>query len=444
MYDPKKDGFGYSLKIKNRSFPKEGQFYTVENADNLLKISQWAYGYNRVSEIVNANSVLQSRINTGEIHRTLGGIPIVHKGDIIMIPQLTSNDAGDIEDIHPEFPDEVTIRVNGKLIHGFSTNSIERGINSLADTFSFTAPYDPSTEESRLLDAKTHHNAELFIDKKINMVATLEHWSFSLGEDNSTVTIGARSKPGVLIDCPSENARLDFSGQKFSQIADVLIKPFGLALEMPYGDTGIINQAKRELTQKVFDFLAGIAKSKGFILDSSKQGKIILDRANINGKPILNIIQGDPNVLDIKVESDGTKCFSTYKALSQTKGNPKTSSKPVRDESMSAYRPMIFGSGNNEKGDIGDAALWQRARNLAESFKVSVDISGWRDKENKIILENNIVTIYAPNACIHQETKMLIEKVSLKQNGKMASLSLVLPQAYTLEFPKVEDMPWVR
>lgn len=444
MYSPQRDGFGDSLKQKNRSFPKEGQFYTVENADNLLKISQWAYGFNRVSDIVNANGMLQSRINSGQIHRTLGGIPIVYKGDVIMIPQLSKIEAEDIEDIHPEFPDEVVIRINGEIIHGFSTNSIERGINSLADSFQFTSPYDPKTDESRLLDAKTYHTAELFIDKKLNINGTLEHWSYSLTEDNSTVTITARSKPGVLIDCPSENTRLDFSGQKFSQIADVLIKPFGLQLEMPYGDTAIINQAKREPTQKVFDFLAGIARSKGFILDSSKQGKIILDRANINGEPVLNIIQGDPSVLDIKVESDGTKCFSSYKALSQSKGNPKTSSGIILDESISAYRPMIFSSGNNEKGDIGDPALWQRSRNLAESFTVSVTVSGWRDKNNEIILENNIVTIYAPNACIHQETRMLIEKVSLKQNGKEASLSLVLPQAYSLEFPAVEDMPWRR
>mgnify|MGYP000712415874 CR=1 FL=1 len=31
MYDPDKDGFGASLKIKNRTFPKQGEQYTVEN-----------------------------------------------------------------------------------------------------------------------------------------------------------------------------------------------------------------------------------------------------------------------------------------------------------------------------------------------------------------------------------------------------------------------------
>lgn len=442
MYDPQKHGFGDSLKIKNRKFPKQGEFYTVENADNLIKISHWAYGRKLIDDIVNANSVLQSRIHSGRIHRDLGGIPIVYKGDLIMIPLVDKVEAEDIEDIHPDFPDEVVIRIEGQIIHGFTTNAIERGINTLADSFTFTAPYDPETEESRLLDAHSFNKAELFIDKKLNMVGTLEHWSGNIDENQTSYTITARSKPGVLVDCPSENMRLDFSGQTFAQIARTLIKPFGLEIELPYGDTPIITQAKRELSQKVFDFLAGLAKSKGFILDSSKQGKIILDRANIDGEPILNIIQGDPNIIDIKPTYDGTKRFSSFMALSQSKGNGKIQSQPLQDKTVSAYRPMIFNANNNEKGDIQNAAKWERARSLSSSMTLSVDISGWRDKNNNIIMENNIVTVYFPKAQIHSETRFLIEKVSLKQNGKLASLDLVLPQAYSLEFP--EYLPWVR
>jgi prophage tail gpP-like protein len=444
MYDPDRDGFGDSLKIKNRSFPKQGENYTVVTADNLIKISRWAYGYNRVNEIVNANEILQSRIKTRRIHTDLGGIPIVFKGDVIMIPQLDAVEPNDIEDIHPEFTDEITIRINGKILHGFTTNSIERAINTLADSFSFTAPYTPDQEESKLLDPMTFYKAELFIEKKLNILGTAESWDFKINESSSNVTINARSKAGVLVDCPSENNRLDFSGQTFSQIARTLIQPFGLSLEMPYGDTGIIVNAKREVTQKIFDFLAGLAKTKGFILDSSKSGKIILDRANINGSPILNIIQGDPNIVDISAKFDGTKRFSSFRAISQSKGNAKISSGALRDESVKAYRPMIFTANNNEKGDIKNAAAWQRAKSLSESMTVTVIISGWRDKNEQIILENNTVTLYAPNAGIHKETKMLIEKVSLQQSGKMATLSLVMPQAYTLDFPKTEDMPWVR
>lgn len=434
--------FGDSYKIKNRSFPVQGQQYTVEDADNLKKISRWAYGRDQVYDIINANATLQQRVNTGRIHRDLGGIPIVYKGDVIMIPLLDQTDSGEIEDIHPDFPDEIVVRINGKILHGFTTNSMERAINTIADTFSFTAPYIPEDNDSKLLDPYSYYKTEIFIDRNRFLTGTAESWDFESSEDSTTATIGVRSLAGVLCDCPAEDTILDYSGQTFKQIAERLLKPFGCTLELPYGDSGIIYKAKREVTEKVFEFLAKLAKNKGFILNSNSQGGIKLDRANITGEPILNLKQGDPNIIgNPKVSNDGQKRYSSFKAISQTRGNPGNNS-IVKDTTITAYRPYIFSADNNEQGEIQNAALWERARSLARSHSVTITVSGWRDKNNKIILENNIVTLYYPKLGIHKETKYLIEKVTYQQNGKSATLTLVLPQAYTLDFPEV--MPWQR
>lgn len=434
--------FGDSYKIKNRQFPKQGAFYIVEDADNLRKISRWAYGYDKVSDLISANSsLLQPRINTGRIHRDLGGIPIVFKGDSLFIPLLDQPEPIDIEDIHPDFPDEIVIRINGKILHGFTMNTMERSINSIADSFSFTSPFDPDDPDSVLLDSYTYHKTELFIDRKLFLLGTAESWDFDTSTDSTTATIGVRSKAGVLVDCPPTDSKLSYTKQTFKQIAESVLKPFGVILETPYGDSGIINKAKREVSEKVFSFIAKLAKEKGFILNSNLSGGIKLDRANIKGTPILNLKQGDPNILSLKSNFDGTQRFSSFRAISQTRGNPSNSG-IVKDSTVPANRPNIFSADNNDNGEIGNAALWERSRSLARSAKINVTISGWRDKNNKIILENNTVTLYAPKVNIFRDTKMLIEKVSYGQNGKSATLTLVLPQAYTLEFPEV--LPWQR
>jgi prophage tail gpP-like protein len=436
--------FGDSYNIKNREFPEQGKFYTVEYADNLQKISRWAYGYDKVIEIIRANSaLLQPRIDSGRIHEDLGGIPIVYKNDRLWIPILEEQSTTDIEDVNPEFHNEIVFRINGKIFHGFTTNTMERSINTIADSFSFTAPYDYNDESSKYLDAYTFHEVELFIDGKLFMTGTASTWSFKVGVDSTMVTIGCKSKAGVLVDCPSNDSKLNYTKQTFSQIAQSLIQPYGITLELPYGDSGIINRTKRDVGQKIFDFLAKIAKDKGFILNSTSQGGIKLDRANIDNEPILNIIQGDPNIIDISVSYDGQKRFSSFKAISQSRGNAKNASE-IKDTTINAYRPNIFNAENNEQGGIQNAALWERSRSLARSSTVSVMMSGWDDKNGDIITENNTVTLYAPSACIHTETKYLIEKVSYAQNGKSVTLSLTLPQAYTLEFPEKDEMPWQR
>lgn len=424
------------------SNPKQNEFYIVEYGDNLKKISGRAYGYDRVYDIIKSNSsLLQPRIDSGKIHADLGGIPIVYKGDRLWIPPAESPEKENIED-DSEFEDNVTIRINGQNLKGFITNSIERSINSIADSFSFTAPYNHEDPESKLLDPFTYYPTEIFIAGELFMACVAESWNPTVTDTTSTMQITARTKAGSLIDCNSPDTRLNYLKKTIKQIADVLLQPFGIEFEIPYGDSGIINQAKRDPTEKIFDFLAKLAKQKGFILNSTVQGNIKLDRANINDTPILNLIQGDPNIISINPVYNGTERFSSFKALSQTRGNPKSSSE-VTDTSISVNRPFIFSANNNEQGDIKNAALWERSRSLARSAGLNVTYADWRDKNKKIILENNTVTLYAPSACIFNETKYLIEKVSLDQSGgKTAILTLVLPQAYTLDFPG--ELPWQR
>lgn len=341
-----------------------------------------------------------------------------------------------------EYQDHVVIRINGNDLRGFVSSGFERAINTIADTFSFTAPYNPDDLDSRNLDPYTYHPVDIFIDSKLFMSGVAENWKPDKTAESSLMTISGRSKAGVLCDCPSPDAKLNYVKKTIKQIADSLLKPFGISFEIPFGDSGIINNCKREPAEKIFEFLAKLAAEKGFILNSTPEGNIKLDRANISGTPILNLVQGDPNIVSIDAEYSGTQRFSSYKANSQTRGNPKNSSE-ITDSTIPVNRPIIFEANNNDQGQIKDAATWERARSLARSARMGVKIFGWRDKNNQIILENNTVTLYAPNSCIFNETKYLIEKVTFDmQGGKHASLSLVLPQSYTLDFPKV--MPWKR
>jgi prophage tail gpP-like protein len=197
-------------------------------------------------------------------------------------------------------------------------------------------------------------------------------------------------------------------------------------------------------TDKVFSFLQGLARKTGYIINSDRKGGLKFDKANIDGKPILNLVQGNqPLTGSLTAQYNGTIRFSEYIAVSQSNGNPSNNS-TAKDDSIPVYRPLIFSAKDTKQGDIATAAEWQRNKALAKSASVTAKVVGWRDKNGELIYENEIVTLHAPNISIYEETRFLIEKVSLSksESGKEATLTLVLPESYSSIFPEV--FPWQR
>jgi prophage tail gpP-like protein len=423
---------------RTRTYPKIGIFYTVITGDTLTKISRWAYGTaDRVSLLSDANnSLLKNR-------KLSGGIPTVYKNDKIWIPPI--DDPPKEEIVYNEtYDDTVTIKLNDRVFYGFSANSIERSLNSVVDGFSFSAPFNPLDDESYYLDPYSYNRADLYIGGKLYISGVVEGWAPDYQASSTITAITVRSRPGVLVDCPPTDNQLSYNGLTLRRICEKLLTPYGITVEYPYGDTGIFNDAKREKTQKVYEFIQGLAKKAGFIFNSTDEGNLRLDRANVDGEPILCLLQGEaPIIGGIKANYNGTERYSEFIATGQSRGRPGNEG-VIRDETVKVKRPYIFDAKNTTAGNITDAAKWERARSLARSAQVTLTLSGWNDKYNRTITENQIITLWAPNVHIYYDTRFLIEKVVLKQEagGKLADLTLVLPQAYTLEWP--ENMPWDR
>lgn len=432
----------------SRIKPQQGKFYKVISGDNILKVAYWAYGASSYyPKIMDGNAeLLQPRIKAGRIQTgiSVAGLPIIYVGDTLWIPAFKSKNTQVVKKvkIDADYPDEVAIRINGKVFKGWTTNSIERAVNTITDSFSFTAPFNWQDDDSKYLDPYTFYETDLFIGGDLFLAGVANAWSPRFSTDSTMTTISVRSKAGVLIDCPPTDKQLSYYKQTLKQITEKVISVFGIGAEFPHGDSGIINKAKRSVGEKTFQFIAGLSKKFGYVINSTIEGGIKFDRANIDGKPILELIQGQQPLLDLTATYDGTKRFSDFIANSQSRsksGNTAT----VKDETIPVKRPIIFDAKDTDQGNILDSAKWERSRSLARSAPITAKIKGWRDKNGDVIIENNVVTLYAPNIHIYNETKFLIEKISFsEEGGKTATLNLVLPQAYTLEFPKI--LPWSR
>jgi prophage tail gpP-like protein len=367
--------------------------------------------------------------------------------------------------------DEVTIKIDNKEIFGFTTNTIQRSMKAIADGFSFSVPYDPNEEDSRLFDPYTWKDCDLYINDTLYVKGVSTKWSPQSSNNRTEMKIESRSLSGSLLECPLIDGRLNYRRQRLSQIVETVLAPFNLTAEFPNGDSQILYNVKRKRTENIGEFLQKLAKDNGFIISTPKivttppsilesvlpsslietqavqrsSADLVFKRANINGEPILNLNLGEQPILNAKADYDGSKRFSDFQASSQIKGR-NNNFVIVDDQSVLLYRPKIFDAKNLQRGALETTAKWVRSRSLAEAAPVRVTVDGWRDKNNNTIQEDEIVTLFYPKICIFQETRFLIESVNLVQgnDGKTAELTLVLPQAYTLEYPSPGQFAWDR
>jgi prophage tail gpP-like protein len=417
---------------KDKAKPTQGEFYTVVSGDDFVKISIGAYGSTADTwNIIRANAQL-----TKGRKKDTWGAPLLYPGDRVFIPGIAKALKPEPDTIESS-GDEIIIRLNGKIYHGWTTTTIFRSMDSIADGFTFQAPYNPDDPESSELDPYTYYPADLFIGGELYISGRCEKWDPNVGEDSTIMSIECRSRSGVIIDCPSQDSALNSKNQTLPQITDRMIKPFGLSATFPDDYTGsIISKSKRGISDKIYSYLQELAKSAGLIINSAIDGGLKYERANINGESIISLVQGEQPLKGVTATYDGTARFSHYESISQSNGKAGNRNLEL-DKSIPVFRPTIFDSKDTNQGNIKNAAKWEKSRALARSAKVSVTIATWRDSKGRLFFENNIITLIAKNACIFSETRFLIEKVSLQKEsgGNIATLDLVTPESYSLEFP---------
>lgn len=418
--------------------PVAGKFYLVPKDSWLDTISMATYGtVDYVTDIIEANDFLADKpIFTPD------GLPFINTGDILWLPDILGKKNPD--KIPFTYEDEITIRIDGKIFRGWESATINRNLNTCADVFSFVAQYNPDSESAKYLEPYRYYDADLFIGGELYIAGRIMKNTPAPNVSGTFMTVEARSLPGVTVDCQSLDKSLNYNRQTLKQIAKKILMPFGVKTDFPDGDTDPFIKVNREVEETVFDFLSKLAQQKGFVITSTLDSKMSFVRADILSEPVANLVSGKQPLLNVSASYDSTKRFSHYTAYSQSSSRAGNKAQIV-DESIIKYRPMTFIADSTEAGNILDAVKWKRSRMLAESAPVSANVTGWRDFKKNLWMENKTVTLYFPKACIFRETKFLITAVSLQKDlagGNITTLTLSLPEAFTLDFP--EEFPWLR
>lgn len=406
--------------------------WKVVKGDTVRKIAAQAYGDSSKWYLIwRASNFASGRPN------------LLYKGEIAVCPELP-------DDIRPEYElsgeidqKEITLAVAGQLFSGWEGVTITRSIDTCADAFALTAPFDPDRKEMReQFRPFGYQNCMLYIGKEKILMGNIEKIEPVISENDVIITVQGRSLTGFLVDCYAEATGHEFTGRTLGGIAEWFCNLYGISIETPDGDTDAIAETRIEPGQKVFEYLNQLAQGKGMLLSSDSGDNLIIRRSKPEGKSVAAIVEGESPFLGGSGSYDGTQRFSRYKVLLQQDGNPDIEG-TVEDMGIPCYRPKVEVGTDVDGKDAKIAAKWRRTMALAESVGLSVSVSGWRAPGGKIWNKSDPITLKAPSLMIYRESPFTVAGVTLRideTQGRVADLRLVLPQTYTTDMP--EAYPW--
>lgn len=342
------------------------------------------------------------------------------------------------------------LKINDRFVNRnvefFNNVSMQLKFNAVGSTFNLAFYFDPLNEGHKELACVGHfHECNLYeFDQQILSGFILSQ-KFRRTSKFELTNISGYSKPGVLEDCtiPPSLMPLQSDGLSLIQIAQRLIKPFKLSLEV---DPGVQSRASKVLksstasdSQTIKAYLTELATQQNIILSHTLDGKLLLTEAKTDQKPIFNfdLTGGSIPGVEFDVEFNGQSMHSDITLFGQADidgGN-------AREYTIeNPYVPVVYRptTANQSSGDDNDTSLAARRAlaNELRNFKLTIKLDRW-DVNGKLIEPNNLITIKDPYLYLYDKTTWFIESVDFTGNEteKTCVLNCVLPEVYTNEVP---------
>jgi len=343
--------------------------------------------------------------------------------------------------------ESISISVDGKRFDTWSTAQIARAIDSI-DTVQVSRPFDPTDPSQReTFKPLGYQSTVVSVGGETIVTGTTVPVVPELTDSSNMVALGIYSTPGVLSECPPDQASypLEMKGLTLHEIAKRLCDPFGIRVKAVGVAPGKPFEKAKIGTGEILPSLAELAKAKGQLITSSKNGDLVFQAAKTDGSTVARLSWGLPPMMGIRPSIKPREYFSKV-----------TGVKPIRPKSKkteiftvhtphigNVFRPFIYDVKDNLELDIQTNVQSKVSRMIGNVVSYDIEVATWRDKNGRLWEPNTFVEVYAPGVMIYRKFIFLIRSVVLTQNkdSETASLQVVLPGSFTAS-EKIGKYPW--
>lgn len=342
---------------------------------------------------------------------------------------------------------DVRILVNGKTIATWLTVNLDTSLTQVA-SLNFTIFYDESQIiQLDILQPFSYQPVEMYVNDVRVFVGTVVSIQPSVSADGVTFAFAAYATCGVLNDCtlpisayPSEYAEIGLF-----TLCRKLCEPFGISVSV-YGwedPEPIVLEASLRPGSTVLGFIKQLCEQHGVNVTSTYDGQLLLFRPNPQGAPVFRFREGEPPLLTIETTYNGQQYYSDLTAIETIEagfgGEPYTDINPF---ARTVLRPFVFETKETDDAGAKVYAEQKSSQMFGESIRYTIGVSQWFDISGTMWRLQQTVQLKSPSALIRSDYEFMIAGVSFTKdaNSETASLTLVLPEAYSNRKPKI--LPW--
>lgn len=343
--------------------------------------------------------------------------------------------------------EEITLTVNGAQYAGWETVTINRNIDALAPSFSFSISSRWSLE-SEPVPIKAGDACTIKINRELILTGYIDDFEEDDSPDSHSIDISGRAKTGDIVDCSAILDGWQRRQKKIEDIVEELCEPFGIGVDLiapnplqPLDTGDKIRIFRIDQGETVHDALVRLTRQAGLLMSTSPKGDLQLSRAATILNPAAFITRGI-NAKSSRYSSSVKDRFSQYILKSQIAGDDDTIGASagqleeiVTDDAVTRYRPMlVLAETPRDRRSLKQRAKWERNQRAANSERITYQIRGWG---TGFIWEPNILVPVLDERYGIADT-MLVSSAVLTQNrdsGTIASVEVTGPEAYSIFNP---------
>lgn len=331
----------------------------------------------------------------------------------------------------------VEIHCNGQVIKGFTEVHITRALDQFAGTYSMqvfkpVSNADGSSKSANLLWVSVFPDdeVEVFVDGEKIIKGYNEKTSPALTADSFSCSVSGKEITSDAVKCPPETTV--FENKKVDEICRIVCNEIGLVFDGANGaDVGApLKKFSVGPGASAYEVMIKACAERRVMLISNGVGHIRIDGGEY-APAAVDLVQG-VNVLSATGDFSNEKRYSTYRVFAASDASGKTYAEVIDDE-VTRKRVFVLVDDNlAAKENCESRAMWEAKHRQAESNKLTVTVSGWRQKKGAALwAPGQTVNVDLPSM-LGEVRQFLINRVtlSLGGDGTTATLQLVDPFVY--------------
>lgn len=331
--------------------------------------------------------------------------------------------------------DKIILQIDGVEWQGWTSLEVVQQIDGFVSSFALGL-VDRWSKDSSALPISAGLACEVLFNADSVLQGYIDSSNPFFTCSDHGISVSGRSATADMVDCSAVHSPGHWKGLNILQLAQILAKPFGLAVRADAELGEPFASFKLEQGETAFDALHRALRQRE-LLALPEPGGFVL--AKIGAKKASTSIEQGKNAIDPSATYDLKDRFSEYLVQGQQQstdsvwGEGASAVKAsAKDSNIKRHRPLIIRAENQVNSRTAQKrADWECTVRAAKSVTVSCSVMGYRMADGELWQPNMLVPVKLPYLGIDGD--LLVSKVTFSRSmagGSVTKLELKDPQSF--------------